>query len=136
MIGDRAELLQHAQSIKQPAELGDLAGGDAVEHETGHRYLPASRRYPLELTLMGTPPCPALGDVVLFGDQLFRSRIPVGERATQAHSERFEALLVHLSSSRKKDRRIDSHQFICGCRVPSVPKLLDKMAHECFVFFN
>src|SRR5260370_41486951 len=98
LIGDRAELLQHAQSIKQSAELGDLAGGDAVEHETGHRYLPSSRRYPLELTLVGTPPCPPFGDLVIFGDHLFKSGMPVRERTAQAHAERFEVLLAHVPS--------------------------------------
>src|SRR2546427_691794 len=103
LIGDRAELLHQSQPIKQPAKLRDLAGSDAVEHETGHGYLPSGRWDPLELALVGAPPCPALGDAVLFGDQLFRGGIPVRERAAQGQSERFEALLVHLSSSRQKD---------------------------------
>src|SRR5260370_32895437 len=96
LIGDRAELLQHAQSIKQSAELGDLAGGDAVEHETGHRYLPSSRRYPLELTLVGTPPCPPFGNLVIFGDHLFTSGMPVRYRTAQGHGDGLDALLAHL----------------------------------------
>src|SRR6266566_3002132 len=86
--------------------------------------------------LVGAPPCPALGDAVILGDQLFLGGIPVGERIAQGHSERFEALLAHLSSSRKKDRRIGSHQFICRCRVPLVPKLLDETTHYRLVLFN
>src|SRR6266851_926708 len=124
LIGDRAELLQHAQSIKQSAELGDLAGGDAVEHKTRHCYLPASRRYPLELTLVGTSSCPPFGDLVIFGDHLFKGGMPVGERTAQGHGERFEVLLAHLPTSWQNDRCIGSHQLICRCGVPLVPKLL------------
>src|SRR5438067_5492423 len=136
MVRDRAKLLQHAQPIKQSAELRDLAGSEAVEHETGHCDLPSGRGDPQELALMGASPCPAFGDAVILGDQLFLGGIPVGERAAQGHSERFEALLAYLSSSRKKDRRIGSHQFICRCRVPLAPKLLDETTHYRLVFFN
>src|SRR5260370_12382963 len=99
LIGDRAELLQHAQSIKQPAELGDLAGSDAVEHETGHRYLPSSRRNPLELTLLGTPPCPPFGDLVIFGDHLFKGGMPARQPTAHDPSEPFQVLLAHFPSS-------------------------------------
>src|SRR5229473_5786381 len=98
--------MQHAQTIKQPMEFRDLPGNDAVEHETGHRYLPSRRRYPLELTLVSSPPCPPFGDLVAFGDQLFRGGMPVGECATKGRDECFEALLTYLPAPRQNDRRI------------------------------
>src|SRR5947207_454706 len=136
VVRDRAKLLQQAQPIKQPAELRDLAGSEAVEHETGHCDLPSGREDPQKLALVGASPCPALGDAVLFGDQLFLGGIPVGERAAQGHSERFEALLAHLSSSRENDGCVGSHQFICCCCVPLIPKLFNKTAYQRLVLFD
>src|SRR5579884_2935037 len=36
---DGTKLVEHTQPIEQPAELRDLAGSDAVEHEPGHCHL-------------------------------------------------------------------------------------------------
>ena len=132
----RAQLMQHTQPIEQPIKFRDLPSSDAVEHETGHGHLPSSRGDPLELTLMTPSASPPLAHAVLFGDQLFRRGMPVGERATKGSDERFEVFPADLPAPRQNDRRISSHQFICCRRVPLVPKLFDKTAHDRLVLFT
>src|SRR5260370_9188968 len=99
----RTQLVQHAQTIEQPAEFRDLAGSDAVEHEARYRYLPSRRRDSLELSLVGPTPCPPLADPVLFRDHLFQGGMPVGERTSQGTRERRESIEAHLPYARNNN---------------------------------
>src|SRR6266540_1291367 len=87
--GNHAELLQHPQRVKVPPALRDLAGGETVENDPGHRGGLARRRHPHHLTGVGAARGPTQHHPIPVSDHVVDRHPHVGKGPTIQANQAF-----------------------------------------------
>jgi hypothetical protein len=135
---DDAQLLHHAELVKDAPTLNDLAVYDSVYAHPGDSSRLAGRWDAGQFASVRTVPCPPSHDLISFSDLFINREVNVREGVTIARDEHFAAFRAGRHPGQSAWAMVDmvwSDDLIGHGQLPLPKDLLEETAGDSFVRF-